>query len=95
MFSHCFGSQTLFSMEPQLADERQPLLRNTIQDLQSPNTALGEAHNNKQQDSNNGSDPKELSNGQLAVILGSVWVRPEPMTMTIISRVFLDVTRLT
>ncbi|KAI4274451.1 MAG: hypothetical protein LQ337_003932 [Flavoplaca oasis] len=61
-------------MEPQLADERQPLLRNTVQDLQSSNTALGEAHNTKQQDSNNGSDPKELSNGQLAVILDSTIV---------------------
>ena len=67
---------TLFSMEPQDADERQPLLSTSVQDLNSSNTALDEAHNSSQHDSNNRSDPKELSNGHLVVILGSVRVRP-------------------
>lgn len=63
---------TLFNMEPQVADERQPLLSTTVQNLHSPNTALDQAHNSTQHDSNNISEPKGLSNGHLAVILGSV-----------------------
>ena len=64
-------------MEPHVDDERQPLLQTPIQDSHRLSSDEDQNQSSGLHDSRNLSDPKEPSNGQLAVILGSIWVRSE------------------
>ena len=58
-------------------DERQPLLPNAIQDSIRQSPAEDENQSTGVYDPNDRRSLKEFSNGQLAVILGSIWVRSE------------------
>ncbi len=76
------------SMEPHVDDERQPLLQTAIQDLDRLSSDEDGNQSSGLHDLSNRSDLKEPSNSQLAVILGSIWVRSKTCDRDCISTVW-------
>ena len=64
-------------MEPHVDDERQPLLQTPIPETDRPSSDEDENQSSGLHDPSHPSDLNEPSNGQLAVILGSIWVHSE------------------